>query len=240
VLLNVYRTPFDLKWRMFGIPIRVNPSFWLVSATFVAHYLWESKVLEFFIGIVCIFVSLLIHELGHASMLRFFQTEPSILFFGLGGMTVPNRRLPHRPSRVIVALAGPIASFLVFAGVRLSLSVGPWAIERYSAFVAGFLITINVGWGVLNLLPVWPLDGGKISQEFWTSQSPGNGVIRALQTSMVFAALVTTFAVLCKLKMFPVDESLVSYRPGFFVAGFFAVLFVQNWLDLREQGQESK
>ena len=57
-------TEFDLRFQILGIPVRVHPLFWLMAAFIV----WESaedpklKVL----GIMCVFISILVHELGHA------------------------------------------------------------------------------------------------------------------------------------------------------------------------------
>ena len=64
-------TPLDLRWHLFGILVRVHPMFWLVSVIMG----WNSLIIGFeylFIWIACMFVSILIHELGHVWMGQVF------------------------------------------------------------------------------------------------------------------------------------------------------------------------
>ena len=74
-------TPFDLRWRLFGIAFRVHPSFWLFSVLFGYMFLRgappgtrHADHLVFYLAlwVACTFVSILIHELGHVVMGRLF------------------------------------------------------------------------------------------------------------------------------------------------------------------------
>src|SRR5262249_39526220 len=52
----------------------------------------------------------------------------------------------------------------------------------------------NLFWPLLNLLPIWPLDGGQITREVFEAASPGNGTLRALWVSLVLAAVISVNA----------------------------------------------
>ena len=67
MLGNAGETQFDLRFRLFGIPIRVHPLFWLISALVT----WIPNRPELvLVGILCFFLTVLVHELGHALVFR--------------------------------------------------------------------------------------------------------------------------------------------------------------------------
>jgi stage IV sporulation protein FB len=235
--MNLQPTPFDLNFKIFGIHIRVHPSYWLVSAIFAFQYLRAGLIPQFFIVVACMFVSLIIHELAHALMFRAYRMDSSILLFGICGMAIPEGRLPRRSWRIIVSLAGPIVNLLVAGGLWLSNYVQPWVLEAnpYVQFLFGILFIINFGWGILNLIPALPLDGGRVSQEIWMKYRSGSGVIRSMQMSIVVAVLVSAYAFACEFNLIPPDRTLSWFRPGYFVGILFVVLAVQNWFDLQNQ-----
>ena len=71
----IQETPYDLKWRMFGIHVRVHPLFWLISGILAWDYIGRFGIPAFLIAVACIFVSILIHELGHVVMGNFFGSH---------------------------------------------------------------------------------------------------------------------------------------------------------------------
>jgi Zn-dependent protease len=52
---------------------------------------------------------------------------------------------------------------------------------------------VNIAWGLLNLLPVYPLDGGQISRELFTLSNPRAGIVWSLQLSIVVAGLLAAY-----------------------------------------------
>jgi Zn-dependent protease len=113
--------------------------------------------------ILVVFVSVLVHELGHAVVGKALGGHPEIQLERFGGVTFPRLPAPPSPaSQIGLSLAGPIAGLLPGAA--------GWAIARYAApeprsalaIVAGLAMTTSVFWTVLNLLPVLPLDGGHV------------------------------------------------------------------------------
>ena len=75
------RTQFDLNWRLFGVDVRVSPWFWLVSALLG----WEAMVPRGFqfliLWVLCVFVSILLHEFGHVLVGRVFGSDGYIVKF---------------------------------------------------------------------------------------------------------------------------------------------------------------
>ncbi len=108
---------------------------------------------------VCVAVSILVHEFGHALMAKRFRLNPQILLTGFGGLTGHERAERDRDDALIIA-AGPAAG-LLFGGAVLALSM---FVQLPTPFdmAARNLISINFYWSLVNLLPLWPLDGGQL------------------------------------------------------------------------------
>lgn len=237
MLFDLQRTPFDLNWRMFGIPVRVHPSFWLVAALFSWPWV-ELGFGYFFIAVGCIFLSVLLHELGHALTFRYYRTYSSILLYSFGGLAMPEGgRLPYRSQRIIVSLAGPFANFLLLGLVWGSNYVQPWAgpIGSYTGLLYFYLFRVNLFLGLVNLLPVWPLDGGQVSRELWTKYRPYTGVVNSLQMSLVVAITIAVYAIACEFNAIPPGWMVWWLRLGLFAGILFALLAVQNYMDLQNQ-----
>ncbi len=114
---------------------------------------------------VVVLISVLAHELGHATTALLFGLTPRIELYAMGGTTSWSApKAPSRARRIIITLAGPAAGF-VFAGAVLLLhaSFGSRLFAgAIGAYAYASLLAVNVGWGVLNLLPMLPLDGGNV------------------------------------------------------------------------------
>lgn len=202
-------TPFDLRWQMFGIPVRVHPFFWIM-----AILLGPKEPTEGIWWVLAVFVSVLWHELGHALSAKAFGWWPSILLYSFGGLCYFQPSAAAVGRRIIVSVCGPLAGFIVAAliwGALLSthgsetftwrdLFDGPrrltWPASWYLKLLVRFLLEINIWWGILNLLPVYPLDGGQISRTFLTWLSPWRGGQYASYLSVGVAALVVIYALI--------------------------------------------
>jgi Zn-dependent protease len=153
-----------LRFRLGSFPVSVYPSF-LIAAALLGYVssmdTWQTLLL----WISVVFVSVLVHELGHAVVALAFGGRPEIRLEGFGGVTLP--RLPQRPSawkQIVLSVAGPAAG--------LALGVAAWALGRalppepgsLSAAVLFLFQQTSIYWAILNLLPVLPLDGGHVLQ----------------------------------------------------------------------------
>jgi stage IV sporulation protein FB len=186
-MFGINPTPFDLRLIAFRIPIRVHPSFWIVAA-FLG---WNPDRLDIvFLWVMCLFVSILVHELGHALVSEALGWPSEIVLYWCGGLALSQRYTQRTPWREIaVALAGPFAGFGLYALVRLVVSLfieSDWIHMEYSRHVIAQLIWINLYWGLVNLLPVLPLDGGHVSQSLLILMRVPN----PLRTACMLGALV--------------------------------------------------
>jgi Zn-dependent protease len=181
---------------MFGIPVRVHPFFWLMGL-FLGADLWRKGIEYVLVWIACVFVSVLVHELGHVFMGLAFGRRGQIVLYGFGGLAIGSSALPYRWQRIAVYFAGPMAGFLllgiVIFGTRFLEVRRPTSLLDYSL---DFLRFINLAWGILNLLPIWPLDGGQISRDLFSGLSPGNGARSAYGLSFVVSGLLAVNALL--------------------------------------------
>jgi membrane-associated protease RseP (regulator of RpoE activity) len=211
------RTPYDLRFSVLGVPVRVHPFFWLITAILGAR--GNSKPAEVLLWVATVFVSILIHELGHALTARAFGWEPWITLYGMGGLA------SYRPTRqshwrqIVISLAGPGAGFLfaalIVAGIAASghpifwtwpESVLPIATTPFFKSdgtinvnltnLVGDLLFVNIFWGLINLLPMLPLDGGRIAESALQIVDPRDGVQKALWLSIFVAIAAAAFAYL--------------------------------------------
>src|SRR5262249_14879834 len=110
-LLEPGHTPYDLRWRLFGVHVRVHPMFWLLSAI-LGFNTTEFGFQYLLFWMACVFVSILIHEFGHVWMGLAFGAEGHIVLYGFGGLAIGSNRSANPWKRIAVALAGPMAGFL--------------------------------------------------------------------------------------------------------------------------------
>src|SRR3954447_22835353 len=210
-------TQADLHFRLFGIPVRVHPFFW-VTALFLGMGGRQADPQQTLVWIAVVFLSVLVHELGHAALQIRYGGHPRITLYGFGGLASCNDcdRSPWR--QIVILLAGPGAGFLLAAivilGMRLTghaigfaasaeqidfaaigidrayvQPLGPFAVyfepveSHWTNGVIADLLQVNIMWGLVNLLPVYPLDGGQIAREVFTLGNPRAGIVQSLQLS---------------------------------------------------------
>ncbi|HET6881669.1 MAG TPA: site-2 protease family protein [Pirellulales bacterium] len=197
------RTRYDVNFRLAGIPVRVHPLFWLMTVILVATQ--DTKPVDVLMWVVAVFISILVHELGHAFLIRYYGWRPRVILYSLGGLAAYEPTWHRMLPQIIISFAGPAAGFLL-AGIVVAaiLASGhgvhidwealfpmPIRFDRYASrnltvFVYDML-EINILWGVLNLLPIYPLDGGKISQEVLNHLNPAEGIKQSLMVSIFTA-----------------------------------------------------
>jgi Zn-dependent protease len=203
-------TSNDISFNLFGFPTDIHPFFWLTAALIAALNLgaindnmpiWIARLLA---GITGVLLSILVHELGHALVFRYlFRTSSGIVLHGFGGTTLPlqhfSRRCGFRGTlaHCFLSFAGPLAGFLlafVMIGLRYvtPADVSP-ALVLFRYFLS-WTAAISIFWGIINLLPIYPMDGGHISREIFLFFSPRQGVQFSLGLSMMIAALLAVLA----------------------------------------------
>ena len=245
MLAEPARTPYDLNFRLFGFSIRIHPLFWLGAALLGADYL-NLGIQYLLIWIAVVVVSILVHELGHAIAYRRFGSDSHITLWMFGGLTVPYSAVGGRWRRILVSLAGPVFGFILLGVVYGTNKWTHWGLLRNgpALFILYWsLYYVNLYWGIFNLLPVFPLDGGQVSREFCEMRWRGRGLQVALKISIAVAGLIAIYSLLCwfeaKKGEGPLTDHLPSWMPrgGIFTAILFILLAVQNYQLLQQVGR---
>ena len=225
----------DLHFHLLGIPVRVHPFFWVISLLIGLQ--GDPMPAKVVLWVVAMFVSILIHELGHALVQRYFGGQPRIVLHGMGGLAICGDCDRSPRSQILISLAGPAAGFafavILLIGVNLAghqlrcdfwghffgSKVGDleqidgisilgvtyfWDLFR-SPLVNHVLkdfLWINILWGAVNLLPIYPLDGGQVTRELCLVGNPREGMILSLRISMIAAIVMALFGLVAWQSLF--------------------------------------
>jgi len=188
-----------------GIPIRVHVTFLVLLALLSfseASRAGARAGMSSLLFMVLLFSCVLLHELGHCVVARRFGVViTSITLYPFGGIAVLNE-IPREPAReILIAIAGPIVNFLIAAGLYLgvgflrpseplhSLSLDP-------AGLLGGLYSANLTLGLFNLIPAYPLDGGRILRGLLAIRMPYVTATHwAARIGKIFGALFVLVAI---------------------------------------------
>lgn len=150
-----------------GTTITVDFNFLILIVFFVAmNYNAQLGIHYALLWIPILFVSVLIHELAHAGMIGAFGFGSSdIVLTGMGGVTI-NRRRAKAWQDMLISLAGPIASFaLMYLCAVIYQRVTVAHTDAMLNALLPRMYAANRLWGLFNLIPVPPLDGGHAVRE---------------------------------------------------------------------------
>jgi len=207
-------TQADIHFQLFGIPVRIHPFFWVVAVLLGIRLKDPVMVL---IWVFSVFISILIHELGHALTAKYVGEAPWITLYSFGGLASYRPTRHDSRTKILISAAGPAAGFFFLAvvlafihGMRHDVSLhlsAPWI--RFVGFnndnlneLIGNLIYINLFWGLVNLLPIYPLDGGQIARELFVRFDLQDGIRKSLYISMAAAIVVAIFGGLYLERLF--------------------------------------
>lgn len=139
--------------------ITILPSFWILSL--LITYMNAHSFLDAILWMVIILVSVLVHELGHALTSLFWKERVRIELGAFGGATIRQGNNVLTPLKeFLVIVMGPFFGFLLALISTIMASFFP----QMPLVQRGLYLTvvINISWSILNLLPVFPLDGGRL------------------------------------------------------------------------------
>ncbi len=227
-------TQYDIQFNVGKIPVRIHPLFWVVTLILGAS--GSRSAVGISMWIAAVLVSILVHELGHALAAKAYGWPPRITLYGMGGLAAynPGSRQTWK-SRALIAFAGPGAGFVLAALVigivlitghavalppfPIRIGAGPLLTGRIGQFVL-YMAFVNVFWGLINLVPVQPLDGGAILQSLLNRFRPRDALGLSYQVSMVTAGVLAAVALLMLNSMF--------------MAVMFGLLGYQSWHTLQQ------
>ncbi len=146
------------------------------------------------------FISILIHELGHALMIKKYNLPTEIVLSSFGGYATHPAGILTRKESFLVTLAGPLIQAIF--GLALYLAI-PY-INLPNSMILTFyiyLMVVSIVWAIFNCIPVIPLDGGRMLE---AAMGP-----RRIKTTLMISMLVAVTA--CVVGLLPmVNHSSVS------------------------------
>lgn len=145
-----------------GIPVRATLGFLLLIG-YYAYSLRAGGLPAIGGWLIAVVVSFLVHEFGHALVARRFRLSPQVYLHGWGGLCAHERAARDRDDALII-IAGPLAGLALAAVVAIVRGVfaGPIHQSPFLYFLIDSLWFINFYWSLVNLLPLFPLDGGQL------------------------------------------------------------------------------
>ena len=152
-----------IRFSIFGIPVLVHPFFWITLALIGGALGANSPdaILRVCLFLLAGFVSILVHELGHALTARKFGARSEIVLQAFGGYAAYSGVRLTRPQGFMVTAAGPAVQILLGLVLMQIIPRLP-EMSPFGVYFLHTLVWISIVWALLNLLPVLPLDGGRM------------------------------------------------------------------------------
>lgn len=154
-----------------GINVYIHWTFWILIAFYLITVSQQSGPVAGIVAaafVMSVFACVALHEFGHAGAAAYFGIRTlDITLLPIGGMA-RLERLPEKPyQELVVALAGPAVNFVIAAGLLpivmlVAVSTPGSATEIFSLGFAQQLLVANLILAVFNLLPAFPMDGGRV------------------------------------------------------------------------------
>jgi stage IV sporulation protein FB len=202
----------DIRFTLLGFPVRIHPFFWLT--TLLLGMSGDKDPLHFLMWVAAVLLCILLHELGHALVMRAYGYDASIVLHSFGGLAIPRAgrvgfRQPGPVGQILISLAGPASGFILAALLVLGLHyVGGYMVAYWYKVVPvvgipghsqvetllNDIFQVAVLWGLVNLLPVFPLDGGQVAANVFALFNPQDAMRQALILSVVVGGLMAFVA----------------------------------------------
>lgn len=197
-------------FRVWGIDVQVHWSFLLILAYGAFIYSGRSNPLAGAIyGIVVIlllFVCVLLHEFGHALVAKYFKVNvPTITLLPIGGVA-QLERMPRQPlQEFLIAIAGPAVNFVLtllllpIALLVVGMGMGSGSFSSLLVYAQSRMMTpsldgllvylafTNFALGLFNLLPAFPMDGGRVLRSLLAMAMP---YVRATRIAVIVGRLM--------------------------------------------------
>jgi len=156
---------FDMiTFNFIGIPVRIAPWFW-VTMVFLGGGMTaatQQDIINVLLFVFAGFISIFVHELGHALTVRKYGLPVAITLVAFGGVaSFPAGKLDRKQSFMVTA-AGPgvqlVLGFLAVAVIRY-MPMPEYSLLRILLLD---LVWISIVWAVFNCMPIFPMDGGRM------------------------------------------------------------------------------
>lgn len=176
-----------MTFYFFKIPIQIRLSFCILLLFFTDYY--KNPSIENLVITLILVLGIFIHELGHAFTARYFNATPSVVLHCFGGTTTYNQSIEIK-KQMLVILNGPLLQATLVIIPYFFLKLCPTS-NDYTRFILNSSIRLNSIIILLNILPIFPLDGGQLLKYFLEFFWKDKGIKIALFISR-FALLALT------------------------------------------------
>jgi stage IV sporulation protein FB len=158
-----------VEFSLFKIPIRVEPIFWITLGllgflgNMNSDMPGDVMIMDILLFVMAGFISILIHELGHALMIKKYKLPTEIVLSSFGGYATYPIGILTRLQSFLVTLAGPLIQFVFGIAMFFIIEFSNLPDSMIQTFFS-YLIWVSLIWSVLNCVPVIPLDGGRMME----------------------------------------------------------------------------
>lgn len=201
-----------VRFSLFGIPIEIQPWFWislvLIGALSAGNPSTADGLIILCLFVLAGFISILVHELGHALVGRSFGAPTAITLQAFGGYAAFPPGAFTRKQNFLMVAAGPFFQ-LVLGGIALVITIFAPIPETLIAVFFHFIVLISFFWAILNLIPVLPLDGGRLMESVLGPQR-----IKTTLTISIVVAIVAAILMFTKTGslIFPIFLGMMAYQ----------------------------
>lgn len=186
-------------------------------------------------------ISILVHEFGHALAFRFYGAQAHVVLYQFGGLAIPHEQFGYgyggerwqQPGpRIVTLIAGPGAQFLLGIGVMVGVHLAGYRLWNPLPFVPWLdfleegrmlsslpffmlvysLSASSIWWALLNLIPVYPLDGGQIAREAISIFQPREGIRYSLILSVAAGGAAALWGFTRKDPFLGIMFALLAYQ----------------------------
>lgn len=190
-----FRVGFDLSWLVLAAIV-----VWTLAETVLPQVLPGRPVYLFYLiagaAAAGLFASIIFHEMAHALVARGYGIRTNaITLFVFGGVAELEDE-PHTPgAEFMIAVAGPISSYLLAGAFHLARLGFDTALSDESYTLLTYLMVINLMLATFNLIPAFPLDGGRMLRAliWWLRGSPDKATGIAATLGMVLGVALMAY-----------------------------------------------
>ncbi|MGC1273429.1 MAG: site-2 protease family protein [Planctomycetaceae bacterium] len=222
-------TAYDLRFSLFGIPVTVSPFFWVTAGLlgFSKLFIEPGGPANLIAWILCVFLSILLHEFGHALTMRAFRHDPEVVLHHFGGYATYRDRGRETPFRsLLISAAGPAIQLVLFAmllGLYIWLNMTDRLPESGTPLWTALasMLEINLIWPIVNMLPVLPLDGGRMLSSILSLFGVRSATDWALKVGVFVGVIAAVF--------------FLVFTGSFLAGAMFAFMAMENYQTLKGQ-----
>lgn len=197
-----------MNFKLFDIPVKITPMFWLFLVFFSGMY--QAITPESLIWAGVAFVGLLVHELGHAFAVLRFGRRPEITLEAFGGNVRYDGRGISAKQRFLITTAGPLFGGALAVLAWSCLKIGFFSgMGEYALYAT---MWVNGFWTLLNLLPVEPLDGGKIARYLLEKKFAERGTKASVILGLIAVVAATPILIYYGFMFFPIFLAVCGFK----------------------------